>query len=192
MRSDNAPEADEPLTDVYMPVVRGFLVALGCYYVIIACSHPFYEHGVALFTLDGLAIITGAICFGSYLALPRIRTRFWHLEAAALTVNSLMLVNVIAYQAFHFEQQKLVYFVLMSLAFATSSPSRRVAYPSIVLSLAGLIILAQQADPATRIPVRIHRPGRILRGLRHVRPHARRHRPLGGRQADRRRHDPPA
>jgi len=149
-RADEAPAADEPLTDVYMPVVRGFLIALGCYYTIIACSHPFYEHGLALFTLDGLAIVTAVICFASYLVLPRLRTQFWHLEAAALSVNGLMLVNVIAYQAFHFEPQKLVYFVLMSLAFATSSPSRRVAYPSIGLSLAALVLLAQQADPATK------------------------------------------
>jgi signal transduction histidine kinase/FixJ family two-component response regulator len=142
--------ADDPLTDVYMPVVRGFLIALGFYYTIISGSHPFYEHGLSLIILDGLAIITAAICFGCYFALPRIRTQFWHLEAAALTVNSLMLLNVVAYQAFHFEQQKLVYFVLMSLAFATSSPSRRVAYPSIALSLAGLLVLARQADSATR------------------------------------------
>jgi len=148
--ADGAAVADEPLTDVYMPVVRGFLIALGFYYVIIAGSHPFYEHGLALFTLDGLAMVTSAICFCSYFALPRIRTQFWHLEAAALTVNGLMLFNVIAYQAFHFEQQKLVYFVLMSLAFATSSPSRRVAYPSIGLSLVFLVLLAQQADSATK------------------------------------------
>ena len=133
-----------------MPVVRGFLIALGFYYLIIAGSHPFYEHGLALFTLDGLAIVTSAICFGSYFALPRLRTQFWHLEAAALTVNGLMLFNVIAYQAFHFEPQKLVYFVLMSLAFATSSPSRRVAYPSIGLSLVFLVLLAQQADSTTK------------------------------------------
>ena len=150
MRTESAPAADEPLTDVYMPVVRGFLIALGFYYLIIAGSHPFYEHGLALLTLDGLAIVTSAICFSSYFALPRIRTQFWHLEAAALTVNGLMLFNVIAYQAFHFEQQKLVYFVLMSLAFATSSPSRRVAYPSIALSLVFLVLLAQQADGETR------------------------------------------
>lgn len=148
--ADGAAVADEPLTDVYMPVVRGFLIALGFYYLIIAGSHPFYEHGLALFTLDGLAIVTSAICFGSYFALPRLRTQFWHLEAAALTVNGLMLFNVIAYQAFHFEPQKLVYFVLMSLAFATSSPSRRVAYPSIGLSLVFLVLLAQQADSATK------------------------------------------
>jgi len=150
MRTDRAPVADEPLTDVYMPVVRGFLVALGCYYAIIAGSHPFYEHGLSLFVLDGLAIFTSILCFGSYVGLPRIHTQFWHLEAAALTVNGLMLINVIAYQAFHFEAQKLVYFVLMSLAFATSSPSRRVAYPSIGLSLVALVVLAQQADSATK------------------------------------------
>jgi two-component system, sensor histidine kinase len=150
VRTDGAPIADEPLTDVYMPVVRGFLIALGFYYLIIAGSHPFYEHGQALLVLDGLAIITSLICFGSYFGLPRIRTQFWHLEAAALTVNGLMLVNVIAYQALHFQPQKLVYFVLMSLAFATSSPSRRVAYPSIGVSVAALLLLAQQADSATR------------------------------------------
>ena len=133
-----------------MPVVRGFMVALGCYYVIIACSHPFYEHGLSLAVLDGLAVLTGAICFGAYWALPRIRTQFWHLEVAAIVVNGLMLINVIAYQAFHFEPGKLVYFVLMGLAFATSSPSRRIAWPSIAAALAALLILVQEADAATR------------------------------------------
>jgi signal transduction histidine kinase/AmiR/NasT family two-component response regulator len=133
-----------------MPVVRGFMIALGCYYAIIAGCHPFYEHGAALYVLDGLAVFTGAICFGSYYILPRIHTQFWQLEVSALTVNGLMLLNVIAYQAFHFEQQKLVYFVLMGLAFATSSPSRRIAWPSIAVSLACLLVLAQQADSATR------------------------------------------
>jgi len=133
-----------------MPVVRGFLVALGCYYVIVAISHPFYEHGLALVVLDGLAILTGAVCFGSYLILPRIRTQFWQLEVSALSVNGLMLLNVVAYQAFHFEAQKLVYFVLMGLAFATSSPSRRVAYPSIAVALATLLLQSLQTDPTTR------------------------------------------
>jgi signal transduction histidine kinase/CheY-like chemotaxis protein len=150
MRAERLPVTDDPLTDVYMPVVRGFMVALGCYYVIIAASHPLYEHGLALFVLDGLAIFTGAVCFGAYFGLPRIHTQFWHLEVSALAVNGLMLLNVIAYQAFHFEQQKLVYFVLMGLAFATSSPSRRTAYPSIAISLACLLALAQQADSATK------------------------------------------
>ena len=150
MRTEQPAVAVEPLTDVYMPVVRGFLVALGFYYVIIAGSHPFYEHGQALVVLDGLAVVTGAICFGSWWLLPRVRTQFWHLEVAAGLVNGLMLVNVIAYQAYHFEPQKLVYFVLMGLAFATSSPSRRIAWPSIVASLAALLLLVQKADSTTK------------------------------------------
>ena len=158
MREPNPPETPrkqsqievEPLTEVYLPVVRGFMGALGCYYVIITGSHPFYEHGLPLIVLDGLAALTGAICFGAYWGLKRLRTQFWHLEVAALVVNGLMLTNVIAYQAFHFEAGKLVYFVLMGLAFATSSPSRRIAWPSIAAALAALLFLVQRADAATQ------------------------------------------
>ncbi len=140
----------EPLTDVYMPVVRGFLVALGCYYVIVAASHPFYEHGATLAVLEGLALLTAATCLGSYLGLPRIHTRFWHLELAALVANGLILGNVIAYQAFHFEPEKLVYFVLMGLVFGASSPSRRIAWPSIIAALLALAAFLQEASGALR------------------------------------------
>ena len=140
----------EPLTDVYMPVVRGFLIALGCYYSIIAVSHPFYEHGLALAVLDGLALMTAGACLGGWAVLPRIHTRFWHLELSALVVNGLILANVIAYQALHFEPEKLVYFVLMGLAFGTSSPSRRIAWPSIIAALLALVVFLQEASPALR------------------------------------------
>ena len=133
-----------------MPVVRGFVGAVGGYYAIIAASHPFFEHGRGLVVLDGLAIVTALVCLGGYLTLPRLSTQFWYLEVTAAAVNALMLLNVIAYQAVHFEAEKLVYFVLMGLAFATCSPSRRIAWPSIIASLAALLFLAQRADDATR------------------------------------------
>ena len=140
----------EPLTDVYMPVVRGFLIALGCYYSIIAVSHPFYEHGLALAVLDGLALMTAGACLGGWAVLPRIHTRFWHLELSALVVNGLILANVIAYQALHFEPEKLVYFVLMGLAFGTSSPSRRVAWTSIGAALLALMAFLVEASAQLR------------------------------------------
>jgi signal transduction histidine kinase len=45
----------------------------------------------------------------------------------------------------HFEPQKLVYFVLMALVFATSAPTRRVALISVVSAIAGLVWMARHA-----------------------------------------------
>src|SRR4051812_12993483 len=39
----------------YLPILRGYLVAAGAYYCVITASHPFYETGVALVVLEGLA-----------------------------------------------------------------------------------------------------------------------------------------
>jgi signal transduction histidine kinase/ActR/RegA family two-component response regulator len=149
--SDAICAANPAMIDVYMPVVRGCLGALACYYTVIAISHPFFEHGVNLWLLMGVASITAMNSFAWFFMLPRIRMRFWHLEAAALITNGLMLLNVLAYLLIHFEPQKLVYFILMSLVFAVSSPSRRIAYPSIAAALAALLLLAQEADAATRV-----------------------------------------
>jgi len=127
-------------------VVRVYLIAATAYNFLICLSHPFYEKGAALFILEGLAItavVTGA---GFWWRLGQRPASLRLLEIAALAMNAIFLANVFAYQTLHFEPLKLVYFVLLSLAFAIAAPTRRVAVVSVTAALAAMIAVAAGAS----------------------------------------------
>lgn len=129
----------------YLPVVRGFLIAAGCYYLLISASHPFYETGPALWVLEGLAIVAAAVALFWWRRLKRAPLSMLRMEIAAATTNLLFIANVAGYLLIHFEPLKLVYFILMALVFGTSAPSRRVAYLSVAAAVAGLVLMARNA-----------------------------------------------
>ena len=141
------PLPSKELAAVYRPVVRGYLIAAGLYYVIITASHPFYETGAALVTLAGLSAVSAAVCLGCHRLLRNPASAHLTLEMAALAANALILANVVAYLSIHFEAPKLVYFVIMALGFATVGPSVRILVPSVILALTALVFFAGQAGP---------------------------------------------
>ncbi|WP_340646458.1 ATP-binding protein [Phenylobacterium sp.] len=141
------PLPSQELAAVYRPVVRGYMIAVGIYYVIITASHPFYETGSSLAILMGLSAVSAVVCLGVHRLLRNPGPSHLTLELGALATNALMLANVVAYLAIHFEAPKLVYFVIMALGFATVGPSVRILAPSVVLALTALVMFAGQAGP---------------------------------------------
>jgi len=138
----------------YAPIIIGCLGVCAAYYAIIAVAHPFYEKGLALFALTGLAAAACLYCLAGFFWMRRRLPEFRTLEVLAVLLNGQMLINVAAYQIAHLEPSKLVYFVLMCLLFAGSSPSRRIAFPCIGASLFLLEYFAGQADAATCLQYR--------------------------------------
>ncbi|WP_421738929.1 ATP-binding protein [Caulobacter sp.] len=137
------------LMQAYVPIARGYLLAAAVYYCLISLSHPFYETGAELFILDGLSIVAACYGLAAWRALRGGNTQGLRLEGLVMGMNGLFLANVVVYQSLHFEPQKLVYFVLMALVFATSAPSRRVALVSVGLAVAGLVWMARHAPGDT-------------------------------------------
>ena len=132
----------------YVPIARGYLIATAIYYALISLSHPFYEKGVALIILEGLATGSAVYAFGTWSALRRGDIIGLPLEAMVLGMNALFLINTLAYQVLHFETQKLIYFVLMALVFATSAPSRRVALVSGAAAIGSLAWMMRHVSSA--------------------------------------------
>lgn len=137
----------QELAAVYRPVVRGYLIAAGIYYLIITASHPFYEKGAELAILVGLSAVAAVVCFGCHRLLRNPASAHLTLEMGALAANALILTNVVAYLSIHYEAPKLVYFVIMALGFATVGPSVRILVPSVILALTALVFFAGQAGP---------------------------------------------
>ena len=129
----------------YVPILRGYLVAAATYYSLISVSHFFYEKGLGLAVLDGLAVVAAVTGFWLWRRLKSHPPSMPALELAALGMNALFMANVLAYQILHFEPAKLVYFILMALVFATSAPTRRVALVSVGAAIAGLLLMARNA-----------------------------------------------
>ncbi|MFY8208113.1 MAG: ATP-binding protein [Caulobacter sp.] len=133
------------LTEAYVPIARGYLLAAAIYNSLIAIAHPFYEKGLALVMLTSLTGATAIYAFSAWFLLRRRRIVGGHLEWLVLGMNALFLGHVTAYHLFHLEPQKLIYFVLLALVFATSAPSRRVANVSVGAALVSLVFIARGA-----------------------------------------------
>ncbi|WP_426014221.1 ATP-binding protein [Caulobacter sp. DWR2-3-1b2] len=139
------PIPTKEIVGPYIPILSGYLLAAAAYYAVISISHPFYERGWGLLLLEGLAMLAALTALGLWWRLKFRPPGLVGLETAALTMNALLMANVVAYQVLHFEPAKLVYFVLMALVFATSAPTRRVALFSVGVSLVGLLLMARNA-----------------------------------------------
>jgi len=139
------PIPTQEIVGSYLPILRGYLVAAAAYYSLISLSHPFYETGLELVVLEGLALVAAGAGFWLWRWFKVRPPRMPALEAGALAMNTLFMANVAAYQSFHFEPAKLVYFVLMALVFATSAPTRRVALVSVAAATLGLVLMARSA-----------------------------------------------
>jgi two-component system, sensor histidine kinase len=135
------------LMQAYVPIVSGYLFATSIYYALICISHPFYETGLAFVVLEGLSVAACLYAVCAWTLLRRGRIMGLPLEALTLGMNALFLANTVAYQTLHFEAQKLVYFVLMALVFATSAPSRRVALISATAAITGLLWMTRHVPP---------------------------------------------
>ncbi|MDP1875124.1 ATP-binding protein [Phenylobacterium sp.] len=130
------------LAESQTPILRMCAAFAAIYYLVITLSHPFFEVGPPLWVLTGLSATTTVSAFFVWrrlrdpMSLPR-------LEAAAVLLYGLFLTNVTVQLSFHFEPLKLIYYVLLALAFATSAPTRRVGYSAALVSLAGLVLMAR-------------------------------------------------
>ncbi len=143
-RADDIKVEPAVLAESQTPILRMCAAFATVYYLVITLSHPFFEHGLPLRVLVGLSTTTTVVGFLIWrrlrdpMSLPR-------LEAAAVLLFGLFLANVTTQLTFHFEPLKLIYYVLLALAFATSAPTRRVGYGAAVVSLAGLVLMARAA-----------------------------------------------
>jgi signal transduction histidine kinase/CheY-like chemotaxis protein len=137
------------LSEALTPILRGYLIGAGAYYAVITFAHPFFETGLALLVLPGLAALSSLFAFLAWRRLGR-PAPLMGLEAIALVMNSLFLANVVTYQVLHLEPDKLVYFVLMGLVFATTAPTFRVAFISVFAAMAFLVWMVGRA-PEVRL-----------------------------------------
>jgi len=136
------------MADAYRPIVRGFLLPGAAYYVFVTWGHWRDETGNHLLILGGLSLATVfAYAVFRWVMLPVGRTPLPRLEAVGLATNALMYANVVAYMILHFEEQKLIYFVLMAVVFSTTGVTIRATLASVILTIGTMFWFAGYAAP---------------------------------------------
>jgi len=142
------PARARALAEAYRPIVRGFLLPGSAYYAFVSFGHWRDESGFSLALLGGSSVLTAiAYVMVRQFVLSGAPKSLLTLELSGLAANLLMYANVLIYMLVHFEQSKLIYFVLMAVVFSTSGVTLRVTLASIVLSIATLYWFAQALPP---------------------------------------------
>lgn len=142
------PSRTRALADAYRPIVRGFLLPGSAYYAFVTWGHWNDEAGGTLAVLGGLSALTAAIYhFMRTNLLPEGKTSLLRLELAGLATNMLMYANVLAYMLLHFEEEKLIYFVLMAVVFSMSGVTLRSTFFSVGASLGTLYWFSAGLSP---------------------------------------------
>lgn len=140
----------QALADAYIPIVRGFLLPGCAYYVFVTWGHWKDESGTYLAILGGLSALTAIAYYVMrqyFLTGEHVKLRT--IELSGLATNLLMYINVVVYMTIHFEESKLIYFVLMAVVFSTSGVTLRVTLFSIILSIGTLYwFVSTQASEA--------------------------------------------
>jgi diguanylate cyclase (GGDEF)-like protein len=136
------------MAEAYRPIVRGFLLPGAAYYFLVTWLHWQDESGINLLILGGISLLTAILyTVFRWLLLPARRTSLKRLEIVGFSTNLLMYSNVLAYMLLNFEEQKLIYFVLMAVVFSTTGVTLRATLASVAISIGSLFWFSRQASP---------------------------------------------
>ncbi len=138
------------LAEAYAPILRGFLLPCAAYYGFVTWGHWRDETGLQFVVLAGLSALTVLVCLLMWQWLTSKRSiALGQVELVGLAANLLIYANVALYMVLSFQEPKLIYFVLMAVAFSTSGVTFRVSAVSVGLSMATLFWFASKVSPAT-------------------------------------------
>lgn len=137
----------EQLVAAYRPLHRAFMLTALAYYTFITFAHFPDESGLALTVLASISATTAVTALIVWRIVATRVLTIARIDVLNCIVYALMLANVLAYQLFHYEPAKLVYFSLLAVAFALSSVSGRVVVASVLAAMVAMIGVVQYNDP---------------------------------------------
>lgn len=143
---ENATEA--VVRDMYRPILRGYFALFALYYAIMVPVNLFTIEGAERYYLVSTSLIAAAVgLLGSYLMFREGRDE--QLDSVLVTMNVLIICNVLVALKIDFVEAKLVYFLIITMVFALTSWNFRQSATSIAFSFAALVACLQSVDAST-------------------------------------------
>jgi len=136
------------LQEIYRPVLRGYFCAFALYYVVMLPTHLVYYSGLDKLKMGALCSLAAA--FGLVCAwVLRKPTTPMRTAIMLLTMNVLVVANVVASLSIEMQPAKLTYFIIMVMVFGLASISLRQSLLSISMALTAMLFFLPKVDPAT-------------------------------------------
>ncbi len=133
--------------DIYRPILRGYFAIVALYYCVMSVSHFWYFDGLALLAMGGVAVVAAIV---SGIAFYQLRKTMpaRQVEHRQLSVNLLMIANVVVALNLNFEPQKMTYFIMLVMVFALASVNFRQSLFSIIVACGALMSFTGQLETA--------------------------------------------
>ncbi|WP_298337585.1 EAL domain-containing protein [uncultured Erythrobacter sp.] len=150
--------------EIYRPVWRGYFAAFALYYLIMLPTHFLDYSGIERSAM--VLVATAAACVGL--------CGFWQLGRKGnktnatpllLLMNGLIVLNVLLALNISYVEEKLLYFLIMAVAFALASSSFKQAVFSIGLAAVALASFANQTPQQTFVTYAFLAFGTAIAGL---------------------------
>lgn len=142
----SCPSDESILSQAYQPIIRGYFYVAAAYYAIMSCTQILELKGTDFLFLETTSVTAciAAIAAGYALRKP---LPIGALEAITSLINLFILANVLVALEVEFNQAKLVYFIILVMAFAFASVSTRQAILSIAVALGCLFFEVIDHEP---------------------------------------------
>ncbi|MEP0191621.1 MAG: EAL domain-containing protein [Erythrobacter sp.] len=145
-RRENATDA--VVREMYGPVLRGYFAVFALYYVVMVPLNLFTMDGSERYYLVATTGIAAAVALlGSYLMHKNVRGD--SIDSVVVTLNVLIICNVLVALRIDFSEAKLVYFLIITMLFGLASWNFRQSATSIAFSFAALFTFLQRVDMST-------------------------------------------
>ena len=129
-------------------MLRGYFCAFALYYVVMLPTHLIYYSGLDKLKMGALCSLAAA--FGLVCAwVLRKPTTPMRTAIMLLTMNVLVVANVVASLSIEMQPAKLTYFIIMVMVFGLASISLRQSLLSISMALTAMLFFLPKVDPAT-------------------------------------------
>jgi diguanylate cyclase (GGDEF)-like protein len=136
------------VNDIYRPLLRYYFACFTIYYALMLPTHLALLSGWGRFALGSAAATAAAMGLFGFLRVVQT-TSDRRVEALMLGFNLVITFNVVIALKIEFDSVKLVYFVIISMAFALASASLRQAVASIAVALLALVSFLPVLDMGT-------------------------------------------
>lgn len=136
------------MREIYRPLQRWYFAVFALYYAVMLPGHADFYVGTQRIVMLALAGAAFLIALAGFFVFRR-RLGMKMAEAFIFALNALVVLNVLVALNIEFKSVKLVYFVIIAIAFSMASVSFRQSLASIAIAAAAYLSFMPRLDAAT-------------------------------------------
>ena len=142
---------DAALVDVYRPIVQGFTITLGVYYVLLTGAHLAVLKGELAWIMAAVAAVSAVIILVIRFTYLPSRTKIVDFERIMFSVSAVTVTNVTSHAYLGNDPSQFVYLLLLAFGISMIGPTLRIVSASLLLFICSAIFLTVHGPASSYI-----------------------------------------